>query len=269
MTDSGNGTQNVNNMEIDDVSRIKISKFWTTNPTLWFVQLDAQFYNNKVKTDTAKYYAVLGSLDASVLEQICDLVSAPPPENKYEHLKEKMIERFSESEEKQLKKLLTELELGEKKPSQLLREMKTLAANKVNDKIVKTLWLQRLPSRLQMVLTVTDDVPLEQLACIADKIAEVEQVSSVNAISPSWERPVASTSSSEGELRATIADLQRQLADLKLSRRSNSQRRFRSRSRSRPRNGLCYFHTKFAANARKCRAPCNFQKSTQSPNQGN
>ncbi|XP_035230343.1 uncharacterized protein LOC118202293, partial [Stegodyphus dumicola] len=41
-------------------------------------------------------------------------------------------------------KLLSELELGEKKPSQLLCEMRNLVGNKVTDTFLKTLWLQHL-----------------------------------------------------------------------------------------------------------------------------
>ncbi|KAJ3652537.1 hypothetical protein Zmor_018492 [Zophobas morio] len=59
-------------------------------------------------------------------------------------IKNKIIAEFTHSQEKQIKKLINEPELDDKKPSQLLREMKTLAARQITDDVLKTLWLQRL-----------------------------------------------------------------------------------------------------------------------------
>ncbi|RZC31839.1 hypothetical protein BDFB_014713, partial [Asbolus verrucosus] len=64
--------------------------------------------------------------------------------------------RFSDSEEKQLERLLTGLDLGTKKPSCLLREMKNLAADKISDNVLRTLWLRGMPQQMQLILTETE-----------------------------------------------------------------------------------------------------------------
>jgi hypothetical protein len=54
----------------------------------------------------------------------------------FEHLS--IATKFCKSEK-------TELELGDKKPSQLLREMRMLAGTQVKDDFLKTIFIQRLP----------------------------------------------------------------------------------------------------------------------------
>lgn len=54
-------------------------------------------------------------------------VENPPETDKYKRLKETLITKFTDSHEKQMQTLLLGIEFEDKKPSQLLREMKVLA----------------------------------------------------------------------------------------------------------------------------------------------
>ncbi|GFS49854.1 enzymatic polyprotein, partial [Trichonephila inaurata madagascariensis] len=69
----------------------------------------------------------LSALDENILEFIEDIFADPPPENKYIALKSALLSRLTDSEEAKLKKLLVDLELGDHRPSDLLRQMKSLA----------------------------------------------------------------------------------------------------------------------------------------------
>ncbi|KAG7202115.1 hypothetical protein KM043_004783 [Ampulex compressa] len=64
------------------------------------------------------------------------------------------------------------MELGNKSPPVLLREMRTLAGSNFTDNMLCTLWLQRLPKRTQELLAIVDDVDLDKLAVCADKAHE-------------------------------------------------------------------------------------------------
>lgn len=140
--------------ELNPWARVKLPKFWKTRPALWFIQADAQFHTHHVTSDNSKYYAVIAALDLDILEDVSDVIERPPAAGKYTELREHLIERFTDSEAKQFKRLLTEMELGECTPSQLFRKMKTLAGEKINEAALRTLWLQRLPVNVQLVLSV-------------------------------------------------------------------------------------------------------------------
>ncbi|GBO36482.1 hypothetical protein AVEN_184543-1 [Araneus ventricosus] len=47
--------------------------------------------------------------------QVIDIITSPPNNNMYKTLKERLINIFSDSEERRLKKLLQDVELGDKR----------------------------------------------------------------------------------------------------------------------------------------------------------
>ncbi|CAG9764487.1 unnamed protein product [Ceutorhynchus assimilis] len=84
-----------------------------------------------------------------------------------------MIERCSDSQKRQFRNLIGEIELNDKKPSQLLREMRVLAKNFVSDTILQTLWLQRLPTNIQVVFSPSSGLDLTKMAEIVDEVIGV------------------------------------------------------------------------------------------------
>ncbi|XP_050546076.1 uncharacterized protein LOC126908208 [Daktulosphaira vitifoliae] len=111
----------------------KIPTFWRTNPELWFKQIESVFYTTRITADASKFHHVVSSMESEILAQVSDIILNPPETKMYEALKTRLIERFSESEQCRLKKLLTEVELGDRKPSHFLSEMRQLANGKVTD----------------------------------------------------------------------------------------------------------------------------------------
>lgn len=96
-------------------------------------------------------------------------------------IKKRLITAYSDSRERQIKKLLSEVELGDQKPSQLLREMRALADNRITEEVLRTLWRQRLPTHIQIVLSASDDVALDKMAGIADKVADINYAQLMSA----------------------------------------------------------------------------------------
>lgn len=119
------------------------------------------------------------------MEQVSDIVLSPPETRKYDALKTRLLAVYEESEVRQVHKLLMELELGDQKPSQLLRRMRDLASNKFTDETLSMLWIRHLPGAVRAVLTVSEVSDLEKLAMMADKViettrfVEVEEVTEV------------------------------------------------------------------------------------------
>jgi hypothetical protein len=253
---------------------VKIPQFYKKNPPLWFIQLETCFSINNIVEDNIRYKMVVASLDAVVLEQVSDVVLSPPNMNQYETLKSRILERFADSDGARLKKLLTGLSLGDKRPSHLLREMKELAGSGIGDRAIKSLWLQRLPSQTQAILSVCS-VNTDQLAIMADKICEVNtgeacaassSFESTNPFLNSLNSASSSAPSTEYDLLLKKLDaLETKFSNL-LKSRSKSRSRFPQRQRSSNRNnnkGLCFYHDRFAERALKCIKPCAYVPSNQ------
>lgn len=252
----------------NELARIstKIPPFWKQNPALWFVQMESQFITKGVTSEKTKYHTIVSTIESEIAAQVSDIIMNPPTDAPYSALKERLLERFADSEEKRLKKLLSEIELGDRLPSHLLREMKELAGKRVNDDFMKSLWLQRLPQQTQAILSVSAE-PLTKLAALADKIFQV-------ADRPNEVYSISSSSSSNGSiqtLRQEVSVLTRKIEQLMNDRpgsRSATRQRSQSRTRGRSRStnqakqhDTCWYHYKFKEQAKKCVTPCKFEKS--------
>ncbi|GFX30030.1 transposon Tf2-9 polyprotein [Trichonephila clavipes] len=264
--------------ETVEVARIalRLPPFWKSNVRLWIAQCDHAFTFSGISSDDTKYSALVANLDAETLSYVSDIVLSPPNSDKYHTLSQRLITQFSDSETQKIKKLLTDLQLGDEKPSHLLRKMKELSNGQLQDDFLQSLWLQRMPPHIQTVLS-TSSEPLDKLATIADKVSEVVGASSTICAAKTVPPPSQSSSCNAQptmdslarqiqELSLRVAELTRERNSSRHQRYSSDRRRSHSRSRSVNRgSGICYYHRRYKEQARKCVSPCAFvQKKTNS-----
>lgn len=239
--------------EKEENARISFSAppFWKANVELWFLQLESHFVTAGITDDMTKFHYVIAAVDIEVLSYVSDIVLTPPTENRYFTLKTRLIEHFSEFESTRLRTLLQDLQLGDKRPSQLLLEMiQRLAANDLlNEDALRTVWMQRLPLNVQQILSVSTD-KLSVLAKIADKIYDVYGLVPTNSAVQQDDR-LAALEKQISQLSETIEHLSRTFRH----RRSISPNQ-RKRSPSPTDQEFCWYHLQFGMNARKCTSPC-------------
>lgn len=259
-----------NGEQIASVNNLKITRLWSDEPELWFLHLETVFRARRITSDQTKYdLAVSAIKDINIIRQVSDLIRTPPPTDKYESFKRQLISRLTDSKDRQLDRLLHDLELGQKKPSHLLREMRNLAPASMDDSVLRPIWMSRMPTYVRCVLSASVDVPLANLADIADKIMEnspqthIMATSNVNPdkaqrnTSPSTEKRLSQIEQSLSELTTAVKAL-----STSNNRNINlDQRRTRSRSRSLSNSNIaiCFFHKKYGVDARKCQKPCAFK----------
>lgn len=247
-----------------DLSRVavKIPTFWRKNVNVWFTQLDSQFITCNISSQVTKYHYVLAALETEIVEQILDLVSKPLSSTPYDDLRKRLISEFEESEDRKTKKLLTELTLGDGKPTALLRQMRSLAGARVTDEFLRTMFLQRLPTSVRSILATSSD-PLDNLAAMADKIVDINSQNS-------YLSDTVCANSTTSQIETLTQQLQQLVTTVNELKESRQERRFRFRSRSRSRNrpeahqsGHCWYHNNFGENARKCVQPCTYQTKNE------
>ena len=147
---------------------VKIPPFWPADPAVWFAQVEAQFSNRGIVQSRTRFDHIIAALSPEVATEVRDLIFHPPEENPYQLLKDALIQRTEASEQRRLQQLLTSEELGDRKPSQLLRRMQQLLGDSgppPDSAFVRQLFLQRLPSSVRMVLASSSStLSLPQLA---------------------------------------------------------------------------------------------------------
>ncbi|GFQ94097.1 transposon Ty3-G Gag-Pol polyprotein [Trichonephila clavata] len=144
---------NEQKFEANKVS-VKIPPFWEEKPEIWFFQVEAQFSIANINQEETKFNYLVAQLDLKFIENIWDIIKSNE-KNKYSCAKNRLLSAFKESEEKNIKKLLTGISLGDMKPSQLLRQMKSLAGDNITEKVLRTLWLDKLPDSIKNILVVS------------------------------------------------------------------------------------------------------------------
>ncbi|GFY71222.1 uncharacterized protein TNIN_345121 [Trichonephila inaurata madagascariensis] len=213
------------NTEIHKVP-VKPPAFWRNKPKLWFLQLEAQFSNSGISNDTTKYNIVAAALDENVLDFVADK------------------------------------ELGDRRPSDLLRQMKSLAGSSISDELIKSLWLQKLPQQTQAILSISKDSS-NNIAEMADKIIAVYSSSEVCSVTNNNSYSKSNDRNKLEALKADIAALTKIFNEFSRNSRQRSKsreysRRNRSKSNS-SRYAFCWYHFKFG-NAKKCVQSCQFKR---------
>lgn len=240
---------------------VKVPPFWATQPQIWFAQIESQFEICGVSTDLTKFNTIVGNIESSVLTQVTDAVLCPPEKEKYENLKKAIIERYSDSEQARMRKLFSDVDLGDKKPSQLYNELRQLGGEKINGDFLKNIWLQRLPPSVQAILvSIKGDATV--LTSVADSVMETGGFNRLQKISVKAGTSASKTSNSSSTLEVKIDELTQRFDKLERSHsrsRSSSNRR---NSKSRERSTFCWYHHRFGDKATKCnQSDCTFVSS--------
>lgn len=252
---------------------VKLPPFWPADPELWFAQVEAQFACRRITSERSKFDYVVSSLAPEFAAEVRDLLLKPPTEHPYATLKTQLTKRTTASEQKKLQLLFTTEELGNRKPTQLLRRMQQLLGDRpgmMDESFFRELFLQRLPPNVRMVLASTPDgTGLEQLAELADKVMEVAVPTGTGSIAAVTIPPTLTTE--VGHLREEVSRLEKLVQKLA---HSQSYPRSTSRSSRRPptpppadrtsdpsdtphdSDSLCWYHRKFGSQAQRCRSPC-------------
>lgn len=233
---------------------VRTPPFWKINPRLWFRQIEGQFATAGIVNDLTKFNTIIGVIDSDILSTVSDLVLNPPANNIYDALKQRLIKQFTESNSKKLKILLQELQLGDMKPSDLIRKMRELACGVVGDDLLQELWIQRLPATMQAVLS-SHDGTLDQLITIADKIFDSTQHNAIQTLSQD----------SDNKLHNVISQLSNQILSLKSDFQQNSRSRQKPKHSKSPHRSseddsekFCWYHKIYKHKANKCQQPCSF-----------
>lgn len=265
-----------NNANVDGINttRVKLPDFVEEYTDLWFWQVEAAFDAAGISADKKKYNTIIGQLPTRVMYKLADLRTNPPElGSMYTTLKTRIIDEFADTTQTKITKLLGDIAIGDRKPSQLLADMRSKAANTpVTDELLKSLWMRNLPEQIRVIISSTPDMTLTQASTIADRVYEATRNQAASVLVNAVNNPPTKSSESP------IEHLQQQINELLRLVKSNQQSRSRSQNRSQPqrsstparsgetnaghdssqRYDTCWWHWKFGAEARKCKEPCNF-----------
>jgi hypothetical protein len=248
------------------VSRVavRLPPFWAERPTVWIAQAEAQFFLAGISNERTEFFDMISQLDQQYATEVEDIITSPPEKDPYTTLRAELVKRLSPSTEQRIHQLLTLEEMGDCKPPQFLRQLRSLAPD-LPDGFLRRIWDSRLPSNIWTVLTEQPKVDLVIAAPCADRIMVAAPQPSLASVTPLPENSA---------LRQQVEDL-RQVAALNTELNRNrsrssygtprtSSRNRRNSSSSPSRNeaasSICWYHRRFGALAQKCTQPCAYRQ---------
>ncbi|XP_062540807.1 uncharacterized protein LOC134208874 [Armigeres subalbatus] len=228
--------------------------------------------------DSKKYNIVMAQVQPEKLTELRAIIDATPASEKYSYIKRKLIDYFADSQQKRLQQVLSDMPLGDMKPSQLYNEMTRVAGNSLGVPVLLDLWASRLPPHAQAAVIASKGDPSEK-ATIADAIVDAMGFRNVNSISNTASTVPANIS--ETPASGSIEELQREIAQLtrRFDQMFRPQRSSRDRSRSRSQSrrsqhynsestyDMCWYHRTFGTDALRCRKPCTFGETAKTKQQ--
>lgn len=239
---------------------IKIPPLWR-NTEAWFAHVEAQFATAGITTSRTKFNHVVAALSAETTELVLDVILNPTFVDPFDALRDALIARTAESNQANLERLISHVSLGDRKPSQLLREMRQLLGHQTattSASFLRDLFVSRLPKTTQAILAATAITDADVLADLADKVLEANPVTSIST--------VAVPTPSNDDI-VNLADRMARIESLISNHFSSNDTSGRSRVR-RPAsrnsspgrdNGMCWYHNTFGNRAQRCREPCSFR----------
>jgi hypothetical protein len=154
--------------------------------------------------------------------------------------------------------------MGDRKPSQFLRHLKSVAPD-VPDDFLRSIWSSRLPTHIQTILAGQAEGNLDAASQLADRIAEVAPIPTTASVAQAPE---------SANLLQRIDDSSRQVTAL-----TSGPTRHRPHSRDRRRandvpspahgsedRGYCRYHQRFGDKAQRCAPPCSFRQQENGSN---
>lgn len=248
------------------------------NIEAYFMSLDFWFSASGVNDDNRKYNTVMAQVPPSKLMELRPIIEALPNLNRYTYIKRALVEHFADSQQRRLQKVLSDMPLGDSKPSKLFYDMSRTSNGALSDAVLIDLWATRLPSHAQAAVAASQGTPAERVR-IADAVTEsmsmrnINQVEAVPSNAADYQWPGLDA------IRNEIAAMFRQY-----SSDTRNQSRGRSRSGNRARSGKqdrsqprrressienfehCWYHRQFGSKANACKEPCTYKKpSTAAP----
>jgi len=205
-----------------NAASIKLPEFWVDDPEIWFARVESQFNTRNITQDLTKFDYIVAALDNSSAAEVKAIILDPPANDKYGVIKKGLLDAFSKSQTQKDAELLSLSGLGDKKPTALLRKIRSL--NSDAETLRRAIFLNQLPSDVRSVLAGQDHVDLDALALSADRIMEARQTSPTCELSPVF--------------RKTSVPIKKGIA--KNGKKSQ----------------LCFYHSKFGKKAERCQPGC-------------
>lgn len=141
------------------------------NNAAHFIRMNERaFQTYGIDDDNEKAFLILSALPPHLQEDLGYILDDENAESKFKNLKDAILKTTEIPDRLRMRKL-NDVVLGDRKPSALLRQMRELAGGENPDNpMIRSLFLERLPNRMVMIIAPEATQTLDSIASMADRI---------------------------------------------------------------------------------------------------
>lgn len=239
------------NQAVDAISNIRLPAFWKRSPALWFNYAESMFVTHRISSNANKIHFVVSALGEEAVQNIGDLLNTTAT---FTDIRTRLISAYEVPRASLFREIVKPGGLGDRRPSQLLRDMRSNKPPGIDEDALKEFWLQKLPSNVTAILAGLD-APLDEMAARADRILQVSSPQSIDVLSKEQFNDLASAVST---LSMQVQSLTKIVSAAEGAPRRSP--RDTTRSDIQQPGQLCFYHARFGNRARACRTPCSFKQ---------
>ena len=140
--------------------------------------LENIFAMGKIDSECQRHKLFLSSLDLRHLQRVEHVLLDLDTVYSYSYLKAALVKAFGQTEEHKLYQLLHACDLGHRKPTELLAEMRKLLGGKGSPLLLKKLFMDRLPLNMKRVFVAGFNDNLGDVTHRADCVVAEDRSSS-------------------------------------------------------------------------------------------
>jgi hypothetical protein len=232
----------------------KILDFWPHNLNTWFRKIESKFRIYNIRQSSTKYDHLISALQKDICSSINDSLAEidENADDAYEQLKELLMTRYTMDRWARAFKLHKVPEIGDMKPSEMMRQMKALLPpDSTASTYFMTAFLLRLPADMIDHIISQDFKDCTKMAEHADKLYARRRGNTVAAVTANYEATINAVS---GGRRREHSPHDRRREHRSLSRPGRS--RLKTPGPYKDDSDICYYHTTYGDQARKCKPGC-------------
>jgi len=237
-------------VSVEALAGVRLPAFWKQSPEYWFTHAESVFTTHRVNNLNTRVHFLVGALDEDGVRTVGDLLG---PSASYDSLRARLISAYGQPKSVRFRELVRPGVMGDRRPSQLLRDLRSVMPGGCGEDVLKEFWLLKLPSNVVAIASGFEG-SLDSIAARADRVMEAVNSHNVDAVAKD---PIS-------ELTNVVSSLAQQVQSMaKIVFAPGQSNRPSMQWSTQQATELCYFHERFGNNARKCRPPCNFKAKSQ------
>jgi len=248
-------------LETDFAGAVRLADYCAESPQSWFRNINSTFAASRVTRSATKFHWAVSKLPVSLMDTIGHICDNPSVYlDPYQELQNILLESYGLSAAQKTSHLLDHPGQGTNKPSVLMDQLLAMKPNSLEDAI-RVLFFRKVHNCIRDGVNPNNYKNLGDLTKRCNEVWESRSASSMASASVAAAAVPRSASPARSSRRNSSLFLGKRPALAKSHRRRSPTPAAARGTQDGGQEGLCFYHARFHARARKCEEPCTYQEN--------